>query len=412
MKIINRINSKFKNKGFFYWYVREWYTKIISRFFSVFDKKFKKNIKKRILFYHIDSLNFGGTSKFLQILAKYLNKDKYEVFFMYPSFGTKKDNLYKSRLEYVQEGGVNLIPFKYEKIKSSPPCFVSGMFPNVFEIIDIYKIDLFVTAGSGHADYPFSLIKKIPILLLNIFGQPNVQKNIKCHACISEEVAKKLEPIVPKDKIEVLPVPTEGPVEGSKKAGLRLREELNIKEDDVVFGRIGRADDGIFDPIGIRAFQKLVKKYPNSHYLIMSPPPILEKIVKEDKIQNVHFIASSSEEEDVWSFHQAIDVMAHFRNDGESFGLNIVESMLCGKPIITHKSPIWNAHLEYLDSSFSRVADTNNIKQYLIFMEEFVNLKKNNKILDLGNQARMVGEELFLIGGNIKKFEGMVDGIL
>jgi len=50
------------------------------------------------------------------------------------------------------------------------------MFPNVFEIIDIYKIDLFVTAGSGHADYPFSLIKKIPILLLNIFWTTKCSK--------------------------------------------------------------------------------------------------------------------------------------------------------------------------------------------------------------------------------------------
>jgi glycosyltransferase involved in cell wall biosynthesis len=190
---------------------------------------------------------------------------------------------------------------------------------------------------------------------------------------------------------------------------LDLRIRFNIKNTDFVFGRIGRPDDGIFDSIGIKAFQKIVKQYPRVHYLIMSPMPKLVKLVNDEHIPNIHFLDPSSNEENIWAFHQSLDAMAHFRYDGESFGLNIVESMLCGKPIITHKSPIWNAHLEYLELAFSRVAEINNIEQYASFMEEFILKKEKGELEKMGKLAKIKAEKLFLIANNIGKFEQWID---
>ena len=178
------------------------------------------------------------------------------------------------------------------------------------------------------------------------------------------------------------------------------------------FGRIGRASDNIFDPIGIMAFKQVVKEIQNVHYLVMSPPPILRKIVEEQKIPNVHFLEPSAREKDVWAFHQANDVLAHFRKDGESCGLNIEEAMLCGKPIISHKSRYWNAHLEYLDDSFSRIAEIDNVEQYAEYMREFTELKQNGKILEMGKEAKEKAEKLFLIKNNINRFEKWVDEAL
>jgi hypothetical protein len=45
--------------------------------------------------------------------------------------------------------------------------------------------------------------------------------------------------------------------------------------------------------------------------------------------------------------------------------------MICGNPIITHKSKIWNAHLEYLDNTNSFVADIDNVDQYAHALEFF-----------------------------------------
>jgi len=403
---LTELNKKIKSNNRLYWMVREQYVVVYSLISRIFDRPVK-NKKKRILFYHINSLGYAGTEKFLQILAKYSNKNKYDVYFLYPN-KIEENTEFKKRLDYLKEGGVIGLPFDYKKVINKPPYFVSGMNPDIQQIINALHIDLLVIPDAGNANYPFSVIKNIPIILLNIFGQPNLQKNIKFHLCISKEVGDKLSPIVPENKVVVFPVPSEGPTQNSLALGQKIRENFNIKDTDTVFGRIGRPDNAIFDPIGIRAFQKIVKNFPSAHYIIMSPPPILVEIVKKEQIPNVHFLPSSAKEEDVWAFHQSIDAVAHFRNDGESFGLNIVESMLCGKPVITHKSHIWNAHLEYLEPSFSRIANKDDVEKYALFMKEFILLKQQNKLKEVGVKAREKSEE-FLIENQIVRFEKLVD---
>jgi hypothetical protein len=39
---------------------------------------------------------------------------------------------------------------------------------------------------------------------------------------------------------------------------------------------------------------------------------------------------------------------------------------------------VWNAHLEYLTSEFSRVAQKDNVKEYATFMDEFITIKKED----------------------------------
>jgi glycosyltransferase involved in cell wall biosynthesis len=374
----------------------------------------KRNSRPRVLFYHIAGLNFSGTEKFLQILAKHLDYNLYDVYFMYSpkprsEFGDKPLD---GRLDYFKNTPIKFIPFDYKKIENNPPYFIKGMSPSIFEVIKKFNIDLLIAAGAGYSEFPLNVIKEIPIILLNIFGFPKVQKNIIYNVCVSEAVANKIRPIVPEEKIKVMYVPSEGPTKNSFENSRILRRKLGIKDNEIVFGRIGRADNNIFDPIGIVAFKKVVKEMPWVHYLIMSPPTILREIVKEQRISNVHFLEPSSKEEDVWAFHQAIDVLAHFRKDGESFGLNIAEAMLCGKPIITHKSKYWNAHLEYLDESFSRVAEIDNVEQYAEYIKEFIELKQNGKILEIGEKAKEKAEKMFLIKNSINQFEEWIDETL
>jgi len=189
---------------------------------------------------------------------------------------------------------------------------------------------------------------------------------------------------------------------------INLRNSFGIKNTDTLFGRIGRASDEIFDPIGIFAFEKVTAGRDDVHYLIMSAPPILEKIVSERSIRNVHFLPPSGKESDVWTFHQAIDVLAHFRKDGESFGLNIAESMIVGNPIITHKTNLWNAQLEYLDESFARVAEQNDVEKYAKYMEEFAKIKKTDAFTKMQEASKAKAETLFLIENNIERFSRLI----
>ncbi len=391
-----KIHPKIKSQSRLYWQLREWFVIAAINWKRLFDRPKKR--KKRVLFFYVYALGYGGTSSMMQIFARHLNKEKYETFLMYsdkfdPATGISIPT--DSRLKYVLDGGVFAIPFDYEKIEKNPPYFIRGMSPNVYKIIKDFDIDLLVATGAGHADFPFSTIKNIPIILLNIFGQPNLQRNIKYHLCISEEVAGKLTPVVPKEKVKVVYVPSEGPME-AKEQGRKIRQSLGIPEKDIVFGRIGRNSDGIFDPIGISAFERAVKEYPHSHYLIVGAAPALQLIQKQKHIPNVHFLPEMGTKEELWAFYFAIDVLAHFRHDGESFGLNIVEAMYAGRPVISHKSAIWNAHLEYLDPSFSFAVEANDVDGYAKAMKFFAADANREKISEMGKAAALKAEKFHI----------------
>lgn len=337
------------------------------------DKAQKDTAIKNILIYHISGLTFGGTEKNLQLIANGLS-DTYNIFFMC----ALKDEE-NSRRGFLKPA-VTLIPFTYSSKEQKFPYFIHGMSPHVKDILATYNIDLFISADSGHSQYPFNTIKNIPILFINIFGSPAIQKNIVSTVFISPTVQRHAEVYTGNKKGNTsLCIPVVPPSEKIQQEMPSLRKKLGLLDSDFVFGRIGRNADSIFDPIGIRAFQKIVKEFPSAHYLIMSPPPILEKIVQDEHIPNVHFLPPSGDENNIWAFHYAIDCLAHFRLDGETFGLNIAESMFAGNPIITHASHIWNAHIEYLSSSsFARIAEQNNVEQYASFMKEYILLKKDN----------------------------------
>ncbi len=368
----------------------------------IFQNKKGSNSKTNVLIYHKTALSFGGTEKNLQMIAKYLDPTKYNVFIMH---ATENE---KSRLAYLQHTNVKIIPFTYASVVPNWPYIVNDMNPQMENIINDNKIHCIITATPGQTIYPLINIRNIPIILINIFGSFTVQDNIVKHICISEEVKKLAKRVVSEDRLTVQYIPSERPILNPEKAQA-LRERFNIIDTDLVFGRIGRADDSIFDSIGLLAFEIVIKTNPDIHYLIMSPADAAKKLVIERKIPNVHWLEPSYLEEDVWVFHQAVDVLAHFRRDGESFGLNIAESMLVGNPILTHKSHIWNAHLEYLDDSFSRYSEKGDYEQYAKNMIEFIEFHKSGKLKEMGQKAKEKGEKLFLIENIINKYENIIN---
>lgn len=398
-------------------FLQRWIFDLIEFYYSPRIPRAKKTLrvpgKKNILFYHISGLSFGGTEKFLQILAKYSNKGKYNVFFMYSSQprGADLSKKMNGRLSYLKESGVTLIECSYGHMEQKFPYNISGVEPHILKVISDNNIALFITAGSGYAEFPINTIRTVPIILINIFGSPIRQKNVVKNICISYAVKEKTDPITRKETLEVMYIPSEGPDIEAVLRGKELRQKLNIPDNAFVCGRIGRPDNRIFDPIGINAFKKVVKEDRTVHYLIVSPPPALVKIVSDEHIPNVHFVPPVSEEKDIWAFHAAIDCLAHFRLDGESCGLNIIEAMLSKKPVISHKSKQWNAHLEYLDSEFSRVAEIDDSEKYAEYIREFAKEKQSKALQKMGEAAHAKARDIALIDTQIIRFESWVDEI-
>jgi glycosyltransferase involved in cell wall biosynthesis len=270
------------------------------------------------------------------------------------------------------------------------------MVPHFKEVLIEHSIDLIVVADAGFTQYPFNTINNIPIILVNIFGSPTIQKNIKKILFISNTVKHYCEQFTGPSSIHItLPAPVNDPL--PQRDTVSFRELYKIPQDAFVFGRIGRASNDILDTISIQAFEQIVSKHPAAYYLIMSPPPALVAIVNERAIPHVIFAPSSAEEKNIWGFHYSIDSLAHFRLDGETLGLNIAESMMVGNPVITHTSHIWNAHIEYLrDRPFARIAHKDDVQQYATFMEEYIQLYSNKTLWNtLRESSHLTALELF-----------------
>lgn len=364
---------------------------------------------KNVLIYHISGLSFGGTEKCLQLIASAL-AEEYKVFFMHG------DKTVTYERKQTMHPNIAFIPFSYQSCEISVPHRITKMKPHIKDVLQEHNIDLIVTASPGYSHYPWNIITEIPIILINIFGAPTLQKNVLKFISISDTVrlhAEKWTGALPNRNITMYAPLAKLPPENVKQLGIDLRRKLRIPESDFVFGRIGRNDDSIFDPIGIRAWQKIASDYPNVHYLIMSPPPVIEKIVEDENIPRVHFLSPSAKEEDVWAFHGAIDAMAHFRRDGETSGVAIAESLTVGNPIITHRSHIWNAHLEYLDDSCALVAGLDNVNEYSTHMETFITLRKEQptKWSEMQDFAKTVGLENFSSEAYSGKVKDIINNI-
>lgn len=328
---------------------------------------------KNILIYEVTGMAHGGTQKNLQLIANGLTSS-YNVFFMYGEKGAEEGR------KKMLSDDINLIPFTYSENEIAIPHRLHNAKPHIKEVIQENDIDLIITATPGYSHYPWNIITEVPIVLSNVFGAPSLQKNVVATVFMSDTVKDFAERWTgPKDSHHTKLLPLGSlPPENIVTLGQDLRNKLNIPISDFVFGRIGRDADSIFDPIGIRAWKSIAAKYPNAHYLIMSPPPILVKIVEDEKIPRVHFLPPSSKEVDVWSFHGAIDSQAHFRYDGETSGVAIAESLFVGNPVISHKSRIWNAHLVYLSGGIhARIADIDKVSEYAKHMEEYILIKRD-----------------------------------
>ena len=125
--------------------------------------------KARIAFVKFGGMAIGGTEKVLQTIAANISKEKFEVDYYYcdaaPYIGSdwKHPDTDQSRVEYTRSHGVNLIKFNvgFKNVLTPTHEWVETDFWEKFNEDDY---DLVVTGRSGHTEYPFSLMHRVPIV--------------------------------------------------------------------------------------------------------------------------------------------------------------------------------------------------------------------------------------------------------
>jgi len=113
-----------------------------------------------------------------------------------------------------------------------------------------------------------------------------------------------------------------------------------IPEKAYVIGRIGQNNAGKWSVITINVFNILAKKNDNIYLVLVNPPSNILKAVSRSKYKDrIIHIERIVGDEQLSIAYSVFDVMLHTAEIGESFGYVLVESMLCGTPVVTLSTP-------------------------------------------------------------------------
>ncbi|OGI18230.1 MAG: hypothetical protein A2287_07720 [Candidatus Melainabacteria bacterium RIFOXYA12_FULL_32_12] len=315
------------------------------------------NKKIRIAFIKFGGLAAAGTERWLQYMAANLPKDEFEVDYYYcnsfPYFKIKGSETNRDRFNYMREKGVNLIQFTVKKINSD--CYPARWEETDFwDVFDSRKYDFVQTGKAGAREYPYFKINLPVIEFVALTGgvdhSPNIVYSIhpsdwqrSCWTNVGGRI----------DRSCVIPVPVEEPASSEN-----FREELEIPEDALVAGYHQRNNDEIYSQIPLDSFSKIYN--PDRHFIIMGGSQLYRKQAEESGLKNVHFLDHSGDAQNISKFLNTLDIFAHGRFDGETFGTVFAEAMIHGKPCLSHSSVIGNnAHKETMGSGglFAETAD-------------------------------------------------------
>lgn len=373
-------------------------------------------MEKIRIVHHSNQLGLGGTEKTMQLFCKYLDKSIFDVHAMayrYPVpplkarlnnikalFGSEKAKARKAQFEQA----VSRIPdFKDLLGEDHLHLYTAGELPSILKTISPHILHVH---HSGQIEPPLDqagAISNIPVIFsTNVFGvqgrspeQDRISKILFVSNWLKEVAApwSKGDP-----RCDVLYNPVEKPFTYAD-----LRSEMNIPKDTFVIGRIGRNADDIHDPMSLRAYKEIENK--KTLFLAISPPPIMVRDAHELGIKNIRFLDPSTDDIFLSKFYNTLDVLAHARLDGETFGCVIAEAMIHGKPVVTHLSDIRNSQAELIDESCGFVTAQHDYKSYAACLKKIM----DDKVLKqkMGEAARNKALANFEAGIVTKKLESL-----
>ena len=335
-------------------------------------------MKKRVMVYH-DNLfgaSIGSTEKLLHDFMRILsNSDLFNVFAVYG-----KNNGEVIPADLLRLGNCNFLSFTHSHRESQEPFRCLDMKPDLNAILSTVDPSVFIGAVWSGTQFPIiNIPPKIPLFLISPFAafcsNGNVRKLYVSGAGGASQLRKKGIWFA-EGFFNPLTVPPLNHKKGVPKS----------KSEQIVFGRCGRPDPNIFDPISLLAFAKLEKEYKDKvKYVYVNPSPKARDLVRELNLQQVEFREWLSDTQ-LQCFYQDIDVFAHARADGETLGVAIAEAMLAQNPVISHISRYHNEHKFLLQGPFGKVAGIDDWQQYYEFMKFFV--EHREKTPELARRAR------------------------
>jgi glycosyltransferase involved in cell wall biosynthesis len=298
-----------------------------------------QNRKIRVLHY-CKGCSLGGTEKTAEIFCRHLDPDRFEVHFASLVFEPP-------RKEFLKAGLLRAIGVARYRQKISDWASANARVPNFQRALGRERVhlapdwpalrskilrvapDLLHIHYGGDADSPIAdleFIRNIPaVVATHVFekqdsspGQSCVKKMLFVTRWLWQQRAQWA---TQDPRAGFLYNPLEPPASEEN-----LRTKLGIPGDSFVVGRIGRPSESIYHPISIEAYAR-VEQPGRTFFLAVAPPQKMISAARQLRLRGFIPLPATVDDVELSRFYNTIDVLAHARKDGETFGLNIAESM-------------------------------------------------------------------------------------
>lgn len=316
------------------------------------------NQRKKIVFV-LNELAFGGTTKGVLTFCKHLDQNLFEPFvFCYSEIGSIR--YYRRKLEAFfskpkRQRFTKIYIDNYVRKNEFSDLIgedhlIFGELLDLKKLIKDYEIDLVhFNRGESEDWYTslswsknFSATKFVETSIFGLSSNDDYVTGLNQIFFISEWLKSKSSWDQEKGRILYNPIL-------DCQSFDNLRQELKIPTDSLVVGRISRPglDDGLNAyKIFNRACEISNIKRP-IFYLVLGASKNVLSISESDS--RVIAFENSTDEKWISKFYNTMDVLLHYRIEGETFGMNIAEAMMHGKPVVSHLSYLDNAQKELLE---------------------------------------------------------------
>lgn len=291
----------------------------------------------------LKSLGIGGTEKTAEIFCRELHKSgDFNVHLLYNARGADFHRL-KNFRAFLPDEFVHGYQFEQQGVE-----LLKHMRP---DIVHVYR--------SGFDEWPNPSRDINPLskfVETNVFGFTDENPRISRSLFMSEWLrghAQRINPDpfdVDPERFDFVNNPIDKPVTDAKYVEM---------PGTVIVGRCGRPDDGIYDPISIQAMMMAQSLGFTVHFLVVAPPPRMVQDLNQYGIPHT-IIEPTTDAETLSKFYNSIDIYCHSRADGETFGCNIAEAMIHGKPVITHVAKPSHPGMGVFQSQTTLVRDGRN----------------------------------------------------
>jgi glycosyltransferase involved in cell wall biosynthesis len=266
-----------------------------------------------VLFF-VNTLSFRGTTTAVLDYAKYNQT----------ILGNESVIGYRSDIGYFPDGGTEDEVYKKILTEYEIRPLVGNNFNTICNDIDF---SYFIRAGYKE-EIPDNT--RVGVHAVFQYNQPHGDKYAYISRWLSWKMSMGLIPFVP--HIVNLPPPTENVA--------RLRNQLGLKKDDIVIGRIGGYETFDIDFVK-QAVADVVNKNKNIKFLMLNTKPFYA----HERIKYINPITSLQLKSD---FINLCDGFLHARSGGESFGLAIAEALYFNKPVLCYEGGHDQNHVEML----------------------------------------------------------------